>query len=215
MGKIFEWLDSRFGVKDPHKRFFNRPLPLNLNYSYCLGGMAFTLFLISVITGLLLSIYYVPSETEAYKSIVRINEEVRLGWLVRSTHKWSAHLLIVFVILHTIRVFVKEAYRPPRELNWIAGALTLILTMASGFTGYLLPWDQKAYWATVVGTSMAGTAPFIGDYLLHFVRGGADVDGTTLIRFYSLHVLWIPLFMFILLWAHFHMVRKQGIYRGL
>lgn len=215
MGKIFDWLDSRFWIKDPHKKFLQRPLPPDLNYSYCLGGMAFTLFLISALTGLFLSIYYVPSETEAYRSIIRINNEIRLGWLVRSTHKWSAHLLIIFTILHTIRVFVSGAYRPPRELNWIAGALTFILTMASGFTGYLLPWDQRAYWATVVGTSMAGTVPFIGNYLLYLVRGGVEVDRTTLIRFYSMHVLWIPLLMFIILWAHFHMVRKQGIYRRL
>ncbi len=215
MAKLIDWIDSRFGIKDPHRKFLQRPLPPNLNYSYCLGGMAFALFLISVITGLFLSMYYVPSETDAFKSIVKINEEIRFGWLIRSMHKWSAHLLIIFIILHTIRVFISGAYRPPRELNWIAGAFTLILTMASGFTGYLLPWDQKAYWATVVGTSMAGTVPFIGDNLLYLVRGGADVDGTTLIRFYSLHVLWIPLFMFLILWAHFHMVRKQGIYGGM
>ncbi len=215
MGKIFDWIDSRFGVKEPHRRFLQRPLPEKLNYSYCLGGAAFTLFLMSVVTGLLLSIYYVPSETEAYKSVIRINEEVRLGWLVRSTHKWSANLLIIFIILHTIRVFITGSYRPPRELNWIAGVFTFIFAMASGFTGYLLPWDQKAYWATVVGTSMAGTVPFIGNALLYFVRGGPEVNGTTLIRFYSMHVLWIPVMMFIILCAHFHMVKKQGISGGL
>lgn len=215
MGKIFDWIDSRFGVKDPHRRFLWRPLPPKMNYSYCLGGIAFTLFLMLAVTGILLSIYYVPSEGEAYKSVIKINEEVTLGWLIRSTHKWSAHLLIVFIILHTIRVFVTGSYRPPRELNWIVGVLTFILAMASGFTGYLLPWDQKAYWATVVGTSMAGTVPFIGDTLLYLVRGGAEVNGITLIRFYSMHVLWIPFSMCIILWAHFHMVKKQGISGGL
>lgn len=215
MGKLFNWIDSRFGVKEPHKRFLQRPISSGVNYSYCLGGIALTLFMMSVATGLLLSLYYVPSETEAYKSIIKISDDVRYGWLARGLHKWSANLLIIFIILHAIRVFVSGAYRPPRELNWIAGVVTFILSMASGFTGYLLPWDQRAYWATVVGTSMAGTAPIIGESLLYIVRGGPDVDGTTLIRFYSMHVLFLPLMMFIVLWAHFHMVKKQGISGGL
>lgn len=215
MGKVIDWLDSRFGIKEPHKRFLQRPIPPHINYSYCLGGAAFVLFLISAVTGLFLSVYYIPSETEAFKSIIIINDEVRFGRLIRGMHKWSANLLIVFIILHAIRVFVSRAYRPPRELNWIAGSLTFVITLASGFIGYLLPWDQKAYWATVVGTSMASTVPFIGKTLIFIVRGGHDVDGTTLIRFYSLHVLFLPIFMSILLWAHFHMVKKQGISGGL
>lgn len=215
MGRIFDWIDSRFGVKEPHKGFLQRPVPSGLNYSYCLGGAAFTLFLISAVTGLFLSVYYVPSELEAYKSIIRINEDVQFGWLVRSTHKWSANLLIVFIILHTIRVFVTGSYRPPRELNWVAGSITFVLAMASGFTGYLLPWDQKAYWATVVGTSMPGTVPFIGRTVLYLVRGGPDVDGATLIRFYSMHVLFLPFMMAVIQWAHFHMVKRQGISGGM
>ena len=215
MGRVFDWIDSRFGIKDPHRRFLDRPIPKGIGYSYCLGGAAFTFFLISAFTGLLLSVYYVPSETEAYRSIVRIQEEVRLGWLVRSVHKWSASLLIVFIGLHATRVFVSGAYRPPRELNWVIGVLTFIFSMASGFTGYLLPWDQRAYWATVVGTSMAATVPFLGEHLLHAVRGSAEVDGATLIRFYSMHVLYLPFLMSVVLWAHFHMVKRQGISRGL
>lgn len=215
MGKIFDWIDTRFRVSGPHKRFLYRQLPPKLNYSYCLGGVAFTLFLLSACTGFLLSVYYVPSETEAYQSIIKINNEVYLGWLVRGMHKWSANLLIVFIILHAVRAFLSGAYRPPRELNWVAGSMTFIFAMASGFTGYLLPWDQKAYWATVVGTSMAGTVPFIGEHLMYFLRGSAEVNGATLIRFYSMHVLWFPLMMGIILWSHFHMVKKQGIYREL
>jgi len=215
VGKVFDWIDSRFGIKEPHKRFLRRPIPPGVNYSYCFGGAAFTLFLMSAVTGLLLSVSYIPSESDAYKSIVRIHDDVLLGWLVRSVHKWSANLLIVFVILHAIRVFVTGAYRPPRELNWMAGVLTFVLSMVSGFTGYLLPWDQKAYWATVVGTSMAGTVPLVGGMLLLAVRGGPEVDGTTLIRFYSMHVLYLPLMMSLILWAHFHMIKKQGISGGL
>ncbi len=215
MGSVFNWIDSRFGIREPHKKFFQRPLPQGINYSYCLGGIAFTLYLISAATGILLAIYYVPSVGEAYTSVIRINEEVFLGWLVRSMHKWSANLLIVFVMLHALRVFVNGSYKPPRELNWVAGVFTFVLSMASGFTGYLLPWDQKAYWATVVGTSMAGTIPVAGNVVLYFVRGGPEVDGTTLIRFYSMHILILPLLMAVVLWLHFHMVKRQGISGGL
>ncbi|GBE02335.1 cytochrome b6 [bacterium BMS3Bbin06] len=215
MGQILDWLDSRFGIKMPHRRFLERPLPERVGYLYCLGGVALTLFISLFVTGLLLSFYYIPSEDEAFHSILRITREVRFGWFIRSLHKWSAQLLILSIILHTLRVILHRAYRPPRELNWIAGTLTLAVALASGFTGYLLPWDQKAYWATEVGTSMAKTVPFIGKGLLYLLRGGPDVDGATLIRFYSLHVLWLPLIMILLLWAHFHMVKRQGISGGL
>lgn len=212
---IINLLDRLFRIREPHKSFLVRALPAGLNASFCFGGMAFTAFLTSAFTGLLLSVYYVPSASEAYKSVLVLTDDVWGGWLVRSLHKWSASVLIVLVVLHTLRVFVYRAYRPPRELNWIAGCLTLAFVMASGFTGYLLPWDQKAYWATVVGTSMAGTVPVIGGFLIHLLRGGADVDGATLIRFYSLHVMWLPFMMILVLWAHFHMVKRQGISGGL
>lgn len=215
MGRIFDFLDDRFNVRTPHRRFLRRAVPEDLNYSYCLGGMAFTYFLVLVCTGFLLSLHYVPSEKDAYQSVVAITEEVPLGWLVRSLHKWSATLFIVCIMLHTIRVFVSGAYRPPKELNWMAGVLAFVLAMASGFTGYLLPWDQKAYWATEVGTSMAATVPVAGEYLMYLVRGGPEVDGVTLVRFFSLHVLYLPTMTAVLLWAHFHMVKRQGISRGL
>ncbi len=211
MGKVFDWLDRQFHLISPHKRFFQRSVPPDLNYTYCFGGIAFTYFLILVFSGLLLSIYYVPSENDAYKSVMIITNEVPLGWVIRGMHKWSASFFIIFIIIHAIRVFVSKAYRPPRELNWIVGSLTLITAMASGFTGYLLPWDQKAYWATEVGTSMVGTIPFIGKYLMYAIRGGAEVNAATLIRFYSMHVLYLPLITGILLWFHFHMIKRQGI----
>ncbi|MDH5202617.1 MAG: cytochrome b N-terminal domain-containing protein [Nitrospirota bacterium] len=215
IGKALDWIVSRSGLKEPHRVFLERRIPENLNYSYCLGGVAFTCFLISAVTGLFLSIYYVPSAKDAFHSILMINEKIFLGRTIRSLHKWSANLLIVSMLLHTIRVVINRSYGPPRELNWIAGVVLLVLVMAEGFTGYLLPWDQKAYWATVVGTNIATAIPFIGSELLYLLRGGTDVNGITLIRFYSLHVLWIPLFIILLLWAHFHMVRKLGISRPL
>lgn len=215
MGKIFDWIDSRFGIREPHKRFLSRPLPENVNYSYCLGGMSFVFFLILVVTGILLSFYYVPSEKEAFKSVLFITNDVPLGWLIRSIHKWSANLFIIFIILHGIRVFVSKAYRPPRELNWMAGVLSFLFAMTSGFTGYLLPWDQKAYWATEVGTAMFSVIPLIGEELMIIVRGGTDITGATLIRFYSIHVLCLPVLMAIILWVHFHIVKRQGISGGL
>lgn len=211
MGKIFDYLDSRFVLKKPHKSFLERALPPNVNYFYCFGGITFVLFLLLLFTGIMLSIYYIPSESGAYQSIRYIDEKVYLGWVMRSLHKWSANLMVVCLVIHMIRVFVTGSYKKPRELNWVAGSLLLIITLGFGFTGYLLPWDQKAYWATVVGTSMAGTIPLFGHYLSILLRGGLDVNGSTLLRFYSLHVLWLPLVSFILLWAHFHMVRQQGI----
>jgi len=211
MGKIFDWIDNKFSIKQHHKKLFYRALPDNVNYFYCFGGIAFTLYVSLLFTGILLSVYYVPSEEEAFQSIVKITKQVRLGWFIRSLHKWGANLLIFFVILHTIRVIIHRAYKHPRELNWVIGVFILILIFASGFTGYLLPWDQKAYWATVVGTSMVGTVPIIGKHLLYLLRGGTDVNGNTLVRFYSIHILWLPFITFLLLWTHFHIVKRYGI----
>ncbi|RME66308.1 MAG: cytochrome b6 [Nitrospirae bacterium] len=215
MGRVFDWIDRTFRVKEPHRGFLKRRLPEGVSYLYCLGGVAFVCILTAVATGLLLSVYYVPSEKEAFQSVVRITTEVRFGWFVRSLHRWSAHGLIITMLLHTLRVIIQRAYRPPRELNWVAGVVLLVVVFGSGFTGYLLPWDQKAYWATEVGTSMVGTIPLIGKHLLYIVRGGPDITGETLIRFYAVHVLWFPLIMAGLLWAHFHMVKRQGISGGL
>lgn len=215
MGILFDWLDRNFGIKKPHRRFFYRPIPEGVNYFFCLGGIAFTLFIMLFASGLMLAIYYVPSENEAFASIVHITNEVRFGWFIRAFHKWSANLFIVTIILHTIRVFIYKAYRHPREFNWIAGSMTLVIALASGFTGYLLPWDQKAYWATEVGTSMAKTVPILGPYICWFLRGGEDITGATLIRFYTVHVLYLPLLMCLVLWAHFHLVKRQGVKGGL
>jgi quinol-cytochrome oxidoreductase complex cytochrome b subunit len=214
MGRFLDWLDGNFGIKKPHRRFLYRSIPEGVNYFFCFGGIAFTLFIFLFISGLMLAIYYVPSEKDAFASILHINNEVRFGWLIRSFHKWSANLLIISIIIHSIRVFVYKAYRHPRELNWVVGSLTLIATFASGFTGYLLPWDQKAYWATEVGTSMVKTLPVIGSYICYLLRGGADVNGATLIRFYAIHTMYLPLFMCLLLWAHFHLVKQQGVKGG-
>jgi len=189
----------------------DRPVPGWINYVYCFGGITFTLFIVQLLTGLLLSIHYNPSGAEAYASIQRLDQAVPLGGLLRSVHKWAANLMVVMVLLHMIRVFITGSYKNPRELTWIAGTLLFVMTLAFGFTGYLLPWDQKAYWATVVGTNMLGSVPFFGPHLTAFVRGGTEVTGQTLLRFYSMHMLWFPVLSALFLWVHFHMIRRLGI----
>lgn len=193
----------------------DRPVPSGLSYFSCLGGVAFTLLVVQLLTGLLLSVYYTPSEAEAYLSIQRLHEQVPLGRAVRSLHYWAANLMVVMVLLHMLRVFISGSYKNPRELNWIAGAMLLLLTLAFGFTGYLLPWDQKAYWATVVGTNMLGSIPLAGPWLSAVVRGGTEVNGQTLLRFYSLHILWFPVLTALFLWVHFHILRRVGISGGM
>jgi quinol-cytochrome oxidoreductase complex cytochrome b subunit len=215
MGWFLDLSDRFFNLKKPHRGLFQRSIPEGVNYFFCLGGIAFFLFLLLFATGFMLAMYYIPSEADAYRSISDLHQQVRLGGFVRSLHKWSAHLFIVAILLHTVRVFIYKAYRHPREFNWVVGVLTLVVALASGFTGYLLPWDQKAYWATEVGTAMAGEIPWVGPALMVMLRGGADVTGATLTRFYALHVIALPLLMCLLLWIHFHLVKQQGVKGGL
>jgi quinol-cytochrome oxidoreductase complex cytochrome b subunit len=213
--KLFDYLNKRMGLTSRHRRIMDKPVPGWINYFYCFGGITFTLFVLQLLTGLLLSVHYTPTEAEAYRSIQRLHQAVPLGRLLRATHHWAANLMVVMVLAHMLRVFITGSYKNPRELNWVAGALLFVLTMSFGFTGYLLPWDQKAYWATVVGTNMLGSVPFIGPSLAAFVRGGPDVTGQTLLRFYSMHMLWFPLFTGFFLWVHFHILRRVGISGGM
>ena len=209
--QIFDYLNTRTGLTSRHRRIMDKPVPGWINYFYCFGGISFTLFILLLLTGLLLSIHYTPSELDAYSSIQRLQRTVPLGGLLRATHHWAANLMVIMVVLHMIRVFITGSYKNPRELTWVAGALLFMMTMAFGFTGYLLPWDQKAYWATVVGTNMLRSVPFVGPQLAAFVRGGTEVTGQTLLRFYSMHMLWFPILTMLFLWIHFHIIRRLGI----
>src|SRR3990172_3472857 len=215
MMRLFDYLNARLGFAARHRRVMDRPVPEGINYFSCFGGMAFTLFITLLLTGLLLSVHYTPSEADAYRSIQRLHGEAPLGLLLRSVHHWAAQLMVVLVLLHMLRVFITGAYKNPRELNWATGAALLVLTLSFGFTGYLLPWDQKAYWATVVGTNMLGSTPLIGQGMSAVLRGGAEVTGRTLLRFYSLHVLWLPVLTALFMWMHFHMIRKLGVSKSL
>ncbi|MGA2192193.1 MAG: cytochrome b N-terminal domain-containing protein [Nitrospirota bacterium] len=213
--KLASTLADRLSLGRHYRRIFERKLPPGVTYFYCFGGITLFMFIVLTFTGIVLSLYYIPAQSEAYASIRFIDEKIPLGWLMRSMHVWSATGMVAFVMLHMIRVYVTGSYKDPREMNWVVGMFLFVLTMAFGFSGYLLPWDQKAYWATTVGTAMPGTVPLIGGFLVGIVRGGADVTGITLIRFYVLHVYIFPVISMLLLWAHFHMIRRQGISGGL
>jgi quinol-cytochrome oxidoreductase complex cytochrome b subunit len=213
--RILDYLNDRLVFTGRHRRILDKPVPGWISYFYCFGGITFTLFVILLLTGLLLSSYYIPSEPEAYRSIQRLHRDVPLGGLIRATHHWAGNLMVVTIMLHMLRVFITGSYKNPRELHWVAGSFLLVLTLSFGFTGYLLPWDQKAYWATVIGTNMVDSTPLVGTFLAGLVRGGAEVTGATLLRFYSMHILWLPLLTGVFLWLHFHMIRRTGISGGL
>src|SRR6058998_757348 len=195
-----DWLEERSGLVGGVKYFLFRNVPSDINWMQTLGSAALTAFLVQAITGVILAMYYVPSATtdpktghpEAWDSIVNITDHLFMGWLVRGMHKWGASVFIILMFLHMGRVFLFGAYKYPRELNWIVGVLLLVMGMLMGFTGYLLPWDQTAYWATVVGINLNGTGPFIGPFLADFLQGGAAIGPETLPRWYSLHMLVLP-----------------------
>ena len=179
-------------------------------YTFCLGGISFFLFLSLTVTGLYLMFFYVPSISRAFQDIQAIESSIAFGSLVRNMHRWAAHLMVLTVFLHMIRVFYHGAYKPPREFNWVVGVVLLFCTLWLSFTGYLLPWDQIAFWAITVGTQMAQYAPLLGPETGFFLLGGIQVGGDTLLRFYVMHVIAFPLITAIFLIVHFWRIRKDG-----
>ncbi len=179
-------------------------------YTFCLGGISFFLFLALTVTGLYLMFFYVPSISRAYQDILVIEASVAFGTLVRNMHRWAAHLMVLTVFLHMVRVFYHGAYKPPREFNWVVGVVLLLMTLLLSFTGYLLPWDQIAFWAITVGTQMALYAPLLGQESSFFLLGGIQVGQETLLRFYVLHVIALPLLAAIFMIVHFWRIRKDG-----
>ena len=167
-------------------------------------------FVAQAFTGVFLAMYYTPSPIEAYDSMRHINNEVFLGEFVHGMHKWGATVMTILLFVHMARTFVFGAYKYPRELNWVVGVLLLMMTMTMGFTGYLLPFDQRSFWATVVGVNLNGTGPIIGPFLADFLRGGADFTATTLSRFYAIHMMLVPGLIGALIGAHLYLVAKLG-----
>lgn len=183
---------------------------LKATYSMGLGVISLIVFLILGITGLLLMFYYVPTVERAYSYIITLQTLVPFGQLLRNIHRWSAHLMVLVVVLHMARVFYTGAYKPPREFNWVLGVVLLLLTLGASFTGYLLPWDQLAFWAITVGTSVAGYEPIMGSTIKTFLLGGPEVGQEALTRFYALHVMLIPIGIALITSIHIWRVRKDG-----
>ncbi|MCL6508811.1 MAG: cytochrome b N-terminal domain-containing protein [Bryobacteraceae bacterium] len=183
---------------------------VKITHTYCLGGLSFFLFLGLTVTGVMLMFYYVPSVERAYQDIAALETNVRFGQLIRNLHRWMAHGMVITVLLHMMRVFYTGAYKPPREFNWVVGVILLILTLLLSFTGYLLPWDQLALWAITVGTNMIGSAPVLGEQSRFVLIGGFEVGPNALIRFYTLHVIGLPLLAATFMAVHFYRIRRDG-----
>src|SRR5438093_9191969 len=205
------WLEERSGLVGATKYFLFRKVPAETNWFHTLGSATLTAFLVQAITGVILAMYYKPSPEEAYASIQHITNDLTLGWLVRGMHRWGASVFIILLFLHMGRVFLFGAYKYPRELTWVTGVLILATGMLMGFTGYLLPWDQTAYWATAVGINLNGTAPFLGPWLAQFLAGGPEIGSTTLAKFYALHMLLLPGAIIALIGIHIYLVTRLGV----
>jgi cytochrome b6 len=211
-GAVMEWVEQRLPVSKGIEFAQHKTVPQHkYTIFYYFGGMTLFFFLVQVVTGILLMLYYRPSAEEAFESVEFLMTTVPFGWLIRSIHSWSANLMVYFAFLHLATVFFCKAYRKPREMTWVSGCILLFLSMAFGFSGYLLPWNQLAFFATKVGTDIAGSVPLIGDWIVIFLRGGERVTGGTLSRFYGWHVAILPAITTVLLLGHLVMVQIQGM----
>lgn len=208
--RVGNWLDERIGWRGIWQTIFLRKIP-KVNWSFTLGSASLFVASIQVFTGILLTLYYVPTPDHAYDSVQYITTQIAGGWFIRGIHHWGASALVVLVFLHMLRVIFYGAYKFPREVTWLTGVVLLIVVIGFGFTGYLLPWDQKAFWATTVGTRIAGTPPLIGDWILIVVRGSEELSAITLARFYGVHVWVLPTALIILILIHLYLVIRLGI----
>ena len=208
---VVDWIDERTSLSGAGRWLLFRKVPKGTNWFYTLGSATLFAFLSQAVTGVFLAMYYRPDPSGgAYESIRHVTNDVFLGQFVRGMHKWGSSVMVVLVFLHMGRVFIFGAYKYPRELNWVIGVVLLILTLVMAFTGYLLPFDQRAYWATIVGVNINGTGPLLGPYLSDFLRGGGEFGATTLSRFYAIHMLLVPGLIIALIGAHLYLVTKLG-----
>ena len=208
--RLGNWLDERTGWRGNWTAVFLRKIP-KVNWAYTLGSATLFTLIIQVVTGILLTLYYVPEPQQAYASVTYITSEVPFGWMIRGLHHWGASAMVLLAVLHMVRVIIYGAYKYPREVTWITGVFLLLLTFAFGFTGYLLPWDQRAYWATVVGTRIAEVVPVIGGSIKDVLLGGPEISGLTLSRFFGAHVWVLPSVLFLLVGIHLYLVIRNGI----
>ena len=210
--KALAWLDERFGAGSVEEFLRHKIIPIHRHSIwYYFGGMTLFLFIVQVLTGILLLLYYRPTPNDAFESVQYMMTQVRFGWLIRSVHSWSANLMIFTAFVHMFSVYFLKAYRKPRELTWVSGMLLLFIVMGFGFSGYLLPWNTLAFFATKVGTEMAGSVPIVGKWMLVFLRGGEEVTGATLTRFFGFHVAVLPGLATCLLALHLLLVQQLGM----
>jgi cytochrome b6 len=210
--QIVDWLDERIDLSGLKHFVAEKGVPVHAQEIwYYLGGLTLFLFAVQVFTGILLLLYYRPGSTDAYESVQFIVTRVPFGWLIRNIHSWSANLLVAAAFAHFFSVFLLKSYRKPRELTWVSGILLLFLMLAFGFSGYLLPWNELSFFATKVGTGIAGSVPLVGHFLLRLLRGGDDVTGATLSRFFGLHVAILPAITTALVAVHLLLVQRQGM----
>jgi len=210
--RLGEWLEERLGWRAVQELVEHKEVPQHRHSLwYYFGGMSLFLFCVQVVTGILLLLYYRPSAETAFESVQFIMTEVEFGWLVRSIHSWSANLMIAAAFIHMFSTLFLRSFRRPRELTWVSGALLLFISLAFGFSGYLLPWNKLAFFATKVGTDIAGVVPMIGPFVLRFLRGGDEVTGATLTRFFGFHVAILPMATTVLLAVHLYLVQKHGM----
>jgi len=207
---VVDWIDERTSLSGGLRWLMFRKVPKGTNWFYTLGSATLFAFLSQAVTGVFLAMFYDPSPTRAYESMRYITDEAFLGEFVRGMHKWGSTVMVILVFLHMARTFFFGAYKYPRELNWVTGVALLILTMVMSFTGYLLPFDQRSYWATIVGVNINGTGPLIGPYLSDFLRAGPEFGALTLSRFYAIHMMLVPGLIAALIGAHLYLVAKLG-----
>lgn len=216
--KLYNWIDERVDITPLWRDIADHEVPEHVNpahhfsaFIYCFGGLTFFITVIQILSGMFLTMYYVPDIVNAYESVKYLQNEVAYGQIVRGMHHWGASVVIVMMFLHTLRVFFTGSYKKPRELNWVVGVLIFAVMLGLGFTGYLLPWDMKAYFATAVGIEIASSVPLVGGLIETFLAGGDVLGAQTLARFFAIHVFFLPAALLGLIGVHFILIRRQGI----
>jgi ubiquinol-cytochrome c reductase cytochrome b subunit len=211
MGRLRDWLHARSGYRTGVSHLLDEALPPGTGWWFTLGSALLFLIAVQVVTGAVLTMYYAPTPDHAWESVRFIMRDARLGWLVRGLHFFGASAVVVFMALHLLRVIFFGSYKAPRELTWLTGVALLIVLLALALTGYLLPWDQRAYWATVVTINLVALPPLIGPALAELVRGGSEIGALTLTRWYSAHVILLPALLLLLVGLHLFLMRRHGI----
>ena len=208
---VYAWLDDRLDITAIRTDVTSKYVPPHVNIFYCFGGLVFTSFIIQAATGVAMTFYYVPEVSTAFLSVKLIAESVNNGWIVRSMHRWSASMMVLFLILHVFRVYLTGGFKKPREITWVTGIVLAVITASFGVTGYSLPFDQTGYWALRIVTGVPDALPAIGGLTVSLLRGGSSIAQGTLSRFYAVHTLVLPLVITAGLLIHFLLIRKQGI----